>query len=341
MAKTLSILLVVASVAGRLTSNPDNRLVAGHVRDESGAAIRGAQVECPLPSGSKLSTLTDDGGAFSLDIPATRQVSIIASHPDFGVQWTAGFAAVSHYGLGTGTLVQVPARPVELVLRKGIIFHGRARDTRGEPYALQDIFLVPAYVGSGQVDSQPRPTRVGTFHLRGLSQLALRARSASARSVEPAKPGHYVRVAQSPDAWLEAAQSGKPIDLRVESYTLVPVTLNVAALRTRTVEVWTRRAGKTEWATTLDPDESGRIQVVMEEGAPYELWAFPGVNGRLSSPSRAGRRANWTGTPIGPVAINITRPPRNSERPDGGLLQVHSLHANRSPLQPGFPRAEK
>src|SRR6187431_1252021 len=118
MLKMVGTVLVAASIG---IAAPVRTIVTGHVRDEAGAPVPRAEIECLLLATDKrLSATTDENGAFSLDVPPAARVSIRASHPDFGVQWTGGFAVdvpawTRYYYAGP-----TPTQPIDLVLRKGV-----------------------------------------------------------------------------------------------------------------------------------------------------------------------------------------------------------------------------
>jgi hypothetical protein len=248
-----------------------------------------------------MSAVTNASGEFSASVPATSRLWIAASHDDFGLQWTAsadGWSGFQQFG-------PMPGAPVDLVLRRGVGIRGRVLDPSGRPLAGEAVFLVPHYNGSGPAKIEA-PTDSGgrfTFGRAVLARFELVPRSLD--HWHPRKVGEYLRIAQRPDAWIESARSGSSIEVQVEPYTLVPVSIDVTALRTSSVQVWKRWSANAFEGASLKVDPTGRVQIVMQRGVEYELWVFPGTGKGLNAPWTRGVKRSWIGTPRSPLALTI------------------------------------
>jgi hypothetical protein len=299
------------SIAGDRVDGPASSnwvSVSGHVRDEGGGPVSGANVSLRVQdrNGLVIRAVTDASGAFSAKVPMVPQLWISASHDEFGTQWS-GSGAVPGW-TEFQRLGPTPEGPVDLVLRRGVVLYGRVLDAAGRAFAGDAVFVVPAYVGSGPARIEAATDSRGcfTFERMVLSRFELVPRSLD--HWRPRQAGDHLRIAQRPDAWLEAARLGDPVDVQLEPYTLVPVSIDVTALRTSSVQVWKRWGTDSSEGTALEVDAKGRVQTVMERGKEYELWVFGGTARSLNAPWSRGIRRSWSGTPDGPLELTLPAP---------------------------------
>ena len=279
--------------------------VSGHVRDETGRPVAGAEVELRdlAEQWMALSTTTGRDGAFSATVPATPRLWIIASHADFGLQWTEGVSIDGVTRISYQRTGPVPNAPVDLILRRGVVLRGRVLDPAGGVFARQKLVLVPAYIGSGPATIEASTDSEGrfTFERAVLSRFELVPRGLD--QWHPLKPGEYLRFTQAAESWRKIAQSGGTIELQVDRYTLVPVSIDVTALQTPSVQVWKRWGSNASAGQALTADASGRVEIVMERGVPHELWVVPGTGRDMTAPWTRGAPRLWAGTPSGPLAL--------------------------------------
>jgi hypothetical protein len=221
------------------------------------------------------------------------------------LQFTAGASVAGGFWSGYRYDGSVPLSPIDLRLRRGIILRGRALDSAGQPFGGESIFLIPAYVGSGPSRHEARTDNDGRFEFERmvLDQFALVAYGLD--HWHPRAAGTYFRILQASNTWLALATADRPIELTVERYTLVPVTLDVSALRTASVQVWTRGGRDSRFGAAVEVDARGRVQTLMELGVRHELWVVPGTGRNMVAPWTRGIRPQWTGTPRGPVNLTI------------------------------------
>jgi hypothetical protein len=277
--------------------------VSGYVQDEAGRGVSGAAVRAmTMPAEDIVTTLSARDGAFTLEVPPTPQVSLSASHPDFGAQWTSGRIVGRPSWDGYGYGGAVPDRPVTLVLRRGVILRGRVLHRDGQPFANEEMRIVPGYIGSGPSWSRATTDRDGRFAFERmvLSSFELVARD----HWHPNKPGRYFRITQDPEAWVATAAAGGSIEVRLEPYVLLPVTLDVSAFRSPSVQVH-GQSKDMSWGTALEVDSMGRVPISMEQGLEQELWVVPGTGIGMSPPRYSGVRPHWKGVPTTAMTLTI------------------------------------
>src|SRR5690349_18071404 len=68
--------------------SPRSVTVRGRVVDDLGAPIAGASIEISTEHSHRAGPVTDANGEFSVSVPATPAVRLVASHPDYGLQYT-------------------------------------------------------------------------------------------------------------------------------------------------------------------------------------------------------------------------------------------------------------
>ena len=281
--------------------------VSGHVRDETGHPVAGAEVRLRdlLDKWMPVSTTTDRNGAFSANVPATPRLWIIASHADFGLQWTQGVSPDGPAWTGYQRSGPVPDAPVELILRRGVVLRGRVVDAAGRAFARQTLVLIPAYIGSGPATIEASTDSEGRFAFERavVSQFELVPRSLT--HWHPMKPGEYLRFAQAAELWGKTARSGGAIELQIDRYALIAVTIDVTALRTSNVQVWKRWGVDSSAGQALTADGTGRVEILMERGVPHELWVVPGTGRDMTAPWARGVRRLWAGTAAGPLALKV------------------------------------
>jgi len=295
---------------------PPTAIISGHVRDENGAPVSGAHVTLrdrsedefdPVTRSIRLArSVTDANGSFSAEVTRAHRPYIImyASHDDFGDQWT-GFASPGLRGFWRAG--PMPQAPVELVLRRGIVLRGRAVDTAGRAFACDSLMLVPAYNGSGPPRIEAQTDGDGHFAFRRAVLENFELVPHSFDHWRPTTPGNYLRITQVPQSWVTTAQAGGSIDIRVEPYTLVPVSIDVSALHVPSVRTWTRSSsGEAAVQQVVDP--TGHVHIVMEQSISHELWVFPTAGQNWpAAPWRRGVSPNWIGTPTGTAAVTISQ----------------------------------
>lgn len=283
---------------------PAQVIVSGHVADEAGKPVPGAEVQLTSPLvKERVPVLTNASGAFSIAVPPVSRVAIVASHPEFGRQFTGGFDAAGASWDVYRYIGPVPTGPIELRLRRGVVLRGRVVDPAGRPFANDAIFLVPPYVGSGPVRIEAATDSEGRFEFDRMVLNKFELVPHGLDFWRPRVAGDYLRIAQVPEAWLAAAMADRPIELRLHLYTLVPVTLDVSGLRTPSVQVWTR--GPDTTGSALEVDARGRVQILMEVGIERELWVVPGTGRNMVAPWTRGIPSRWIGTPSGPLTLRI------------------------------------
>jgi len=211
--------------------------------------------------------------------------------------------------------------PVTLTLRRGVVLTGRLL-AHGAPRANERVLLIPAYVGSGPATREATTDRGGAFAFPRLVLAEFELVSGSLDNWHPGastKSGTFDRiVAPSANILLHEAKAGRPVDLRVESYVLLPIPLEIvdakgAAMASEEVDVWTRGGADAFRGTVLTTDASGRAHVAMELGAPYELWATRHPRGAsIEAPWDHGAAPVWKGTPTQTTTLRlrISSPPR-------------------------------
>jgi len=194
--------------------------------------------------------------------------------------------------------------------RHEVVLRGHIFGTSGEPFANSSVFLVPAYVGSGPARIEARTDDGGSFAFPPFILARFELVPRSLDDWHPRTPGNYLRIPQTPEAWLSTAEAGRDIELHAESYTLVPVTLDLSAFRSKYVQVWITRGGVFDSGSSYRAEEK-RVTLALEEGVPAEVWAQPRNDQNVTSLSNLGKvRPLWSGTPHGPVTI----PTRSRQR---------------------------
>jgi hypothetical protein len=308
IARALIVALIAAvstvAVHGRpQASAPAQVAVTGDVKDETGRPVPGAEVRVRSSSVPDTSVLTDSGGAFSVRFPAVSQLSIVASHPDYGQQWPGGVES----GRSSWTAYQyfgsLPSSAVHLQLRRGVILRGRALDPSGRPFGRETLLLVPSYIGSGPSTIEATTDSDGRFEFE---RMVLKSFELVARGLDhwhPRTAGTYLRIA--PNVWVSAAVAGQPIELRLQSYTLVEATLDVSSFQVAGVQVWTRSGAGSSMGSALNVDARGQVRALMELGVAHELWVVPGTGTNMVAPWTRGLRPQWTGTPRGRFTLRI------------------------------------
>ena len=291
---------------------PPTAIISGHVRDENGTPVSGAQVTLRDRSEDVFdSVVTDATGSFSAEVSSTHRPYIVmfASHDDFGDQWT-GFASPGWRGFWRAG--PMPETPVDLVLRRGTVLRGRAVDTAGRAFACGSLMLVPEYNGSGPPRIEAKTDGDGHFAFRRAVLENFELVPHSLDYWRPTTPGNYLRITQVPQSWVATARAGGSIDIRVEPYTVVPASIDVSALHVPSVRTWTRwSSGDAAVQQVVNP--TGHVHILMEQGISHELWVSPAAGQNWpAAPWRRGVSPNWIGTPTGPVAVTISQ---NSTRP--------------------------
>jgi hypothetical protein len=165
------------------------------------------------------------------------------------------------------------------------------------------VFLVPAYVGSGPARIEARTDERGYFEFPRFILARFELVPRSLDDWHPGTPGSHLRIAQTPDKWLSIAEANRDLELHVEAFTLVPVTLDLSAFRANWVQVWTTREGVLNSGTSY-PTAKKQVTLALEAGVPTEVWAHPRNDENFTTPSRLGNiRPLWSGTPYGAVTI--------------------------------------
>jgi hypothetical protein len=122
--------------------------------------------------------------------------------------------------------------------------------------------------------------------------------------------GRYLRVARADDeadteGWIRAAEAGHPVELALEAYERVPVTVEVGAGIAQ-VELWTRW-GPNLFMGSVPNVVRGRVELTMERGVRHELWVDPHREGEpMTAPWSRGAAADWSGTPNEPLQLEVT-----------------------------------
>lgn len=274
--------------------------VRGRVVDEQGAPIAGASLRLLTESGREASGVTDATGSFSIGIAPAPSVHVMAAHPDFGEQWT-------DYELrGWSYNDAIPEQPVELVLRRGVVLRGVVRGVDGRPFANRPLILVPAYVGSGPPTEETRTDASGHFAFERMLLHHFELVPESLRNWSVTEAGRYLRVAHADrEGWVRAAEAGRPVELALEAFERVPVTVEVGA-GTPQVELWARW-GPELYTGSVPTVRRGRVQLTMERGVRHELWVDPYREGEpMTAPWSRNERPDWSGTPDGPLQLRIT-----------------------------------
>lgn len=278
--------------------------VSGWVRDEAGGPVAGAQVRVrDQVQGKDTFSTSDAAGAFSLQVPATPRLWVVASHWDFGVQWSDPVAWSRFQRFGP-----TPGQPVDLVLRRGVVVRGRVLDRAGRPFTHEALFLVPGYVGSGPPRIESTTDADGRFVFERMVLGSLELVPQNLDQWRPSKPGDYLRVVQTPDIWLDAARAGGFIEAHLEAYTLVAVSIDVKALAAASVQVWRRWGERSSQGMALEVPATGSVEILMERGVEYELWVAPGTGRGMVAPWTQGITPQWRGAVDGPRQLTISAP---------------------------------
>jgi hypothetical protein len=298
--------LAIALALGLGLSAPAQVTVTGRVTDESGSPVSGAEVRVLAPSAKVDSkVVTDAGGLFSASIPPVAVVSISASHSDFGLQFTSGADIRVPAWTGFRYAGAVPTGAIDLRLRRGVVLRGRVVDPSGRPFAGDSMFYVPRHNGSGPPRHQAETDQDGRFEFeRMVLNDKFELVPHGLDFWHPRVEGSYFRVVQAPESWLAAAASGRPIDLQLQAYRLVTLTLDVSAMRVPNVQVWTRSGSEASGGAALEV-ENGRVRIAMEQGVAYQLWVVPGTGRNMVAPWTRGINAQWAGTVQGPLTLRI------------------------------------
>jgi protocatechuate 3,4-dioxygenase beta subunit len=272
-----------------MNPSPRNVVVRGRVVDDLGAPIAGASITVSTELSHRDGPVTDANGEFSVTVPETPAVRLVASHPDFGLQYTDMTSSDwSRYDVPPP-----PPHELELTLHRGLVLRGRVVDASGAPMAHETLLLVYDYEGSG-----PHPLETTTDADGGFSfpRAVLRGFELVVRSLDHWQPqigdvpGDYLRVVPQRDEWLAHARLDEPVTVTVVPFTLVPVTVAVVGdrgqpLANADVDLWVR-SGPDEYVGTMPhTDAEGRCRTLMETGVAYDLWV---------APNRGARTAPWT-----------------------------------------------
>jgi hypothetical protein len=279
--------------------------VGGYVQDEAGRGVSGAEVRAmTMPAEVVITASTARDGGFALDVPPTPQLSLTASHPAFGLQWTGGYAVGQPRWDGFRYGGVVPEGPVTLVLRRGVVLRGRVLTRDGQPFANEEMLIVPAYIGSGPASIRTTTDWDGRFAFERavLSSFELVPRSLD--HWNPHGQGQYFRITQTPELWIKAAAAGGSIDIQLESFVLLPVTLDVTAFGSPSVQVW-GRSNDQSWGRAIEVDRTGRVQITMERGLEQELWVVPGTGVGMVPPWYKGVRSSWKGAPGAAMTLTV------------------------------------
>lgn len=327
MNRTVVFLLLLGMLPGALglavrvgaAAEPARVAVSGRVTDEAGVGVAGASVQLhdqeQLRSArNPIVAVTDDNGRFSASMLPTSRVLLAASHPDFGQQWAdlAGLTAPASQWSGP-----MPEASVQLVLRRGVVLRGCTVDANAgnRPFANDKILLIPDYQGSGPPTMEAATDARGCFQFErvALSSFELVPRSLDQWFVkfapDRAKAGDYLRIAQTPESWLATAQVGGSVNLQVEHYQLVPVSMDVSVLKAASVQVLWKRRGANDsqgMAGEFAVDATGTVQILLEQGVEHELWVVPVVGANRTNPWKQGLQRNWLVTPGGPLKLTLT-----------------------------------
>jgi len=178
------------------------------------------------------------------------------------------------------------------------------------------VLLIPAYRGSGPATLEARTDSAGRF---AFERAVLNHFELVPRSLDEWLPDHYgtpgahLRIVADRDTVLARSSAGEPVELRLESYTLLAVVVSLtdgagAALRDRDVNIWRRSAPDQFWGGLLRTDGEGRVRVLMERGVTYELWAIVfEPDQQLEAPWTQGIAAFGTMCAIGFLALILCR----------------------------------
>ena len=273
--------------------------VRGRVVDEQGAPIAGASLRLLTESGREANAVTDAHGAFSVGIAPAPSVHVMATHRDFGEQWT------DYEQNGWSYNDAIPEQPITLVLRRGVILQGKLRGADGRPFANRPLILVPAYVGSGPPTKETRTDVMGRFAFERMLLHHFELVPESLRHWNPTESGHYLRVAGADtEAWRREASAGRSIELSLEAFERVPVTVEVGT-GVRQVELWARW-GPDLFTGSRPRVSQGRVRLSLERGVAHELWVDPYREGQpMTAPWSRGEPADWSGTPDGALQLEI------------------------------------
>jgi hypothetical protein len=176
----------------------------------------------------------------------------------------------------------------------------------GRPLANEQLLLVYASVGSGPRPEETRTDAEGRFTFDRMLLRSFELVPESLRNWHAVEPGRYRRVADpDPEGWVSAARSERAIEIALEAFERVPVTVEVPPELAQ-VEVWTRW-GPDQYEGSAPSARAGRVQLTMERGVAHELWVAPFREGQaLTAPWSSGVAPDWSGTPQGPLRIEIT-----------------------------------
>jgi len=274
--------------------------VTGRVVDEAGAPIAGATVETLSNDNVRAEATADANGRFSVAVPPGPYVYVSAAHPDYGLQWT------DYQWTGWRHNDAIPEGPITLTLRRGHVLRGRLVDAAGAPVANHRLIMIPAYIGSGPATLTARTDARGRFAFERCQLTSYELVPDALRNWMPRETGTFARIASAdPEAWARAAEAGRSVDLVLERFVRVPVTVDVSALRAREVQVWLRW-GASSMMGNAERVRDGRIRIALERGVEHRLWVRRHEDGDPLHAPWPEHEPDWTGTPTGPTELTIT-----------------------------------
>ena len=259
----------IAAGGERQTSAParEQATVTGYVTDEAGQPVPGATVRVlsslQAARRDEVSVSTTATGAFSATFPASPRVLVDATHPDYGLQFTGGaspFGAEEVRWTAFSYAGPVPATPITLQLRRGVVLRGRVVGPSGQPFAGEPLFVVPSYIGSGPLKLETVTDLDGEFEFPRMVLKRFELVPHSLDYFAPGRAGTYLRVTtQTPEIWAAEAAAGRSVEVLLQSYTRVDVTLDVSSLKTNRVYVSFDGSGRVGGTGTHDVGADGQV----------------------------------------------------------------------------------